>query len=244
MSAAPDETAKPPADSWALLVREPGVLQRLICVAFAWAATVAPAAVSRAANWPARVLAMVALVAGVCGPVIAARHKRLGRHVGITAFLALTCATWLLTPRAIAIENVDTVVATMGGVAWGVFALSWGEPWRLREETSSDDPGTILRARAELPPFAVPIAALGVACALVVVVLSFRVRNPDRALLAQAVGVGLGVWLVTAAANIAIQRGKARPPAPGLPAAGARALIALVAIALLGGAILILRAQR
>jgi hypothetical protein len=225
------------------LLAEPGVVQRIACAAFAWAVTVAPAVVVRSGTWPARIVAVFAFLAGVAGPVLAARNKRVGRHLGISAFLALTTGVWLLSPRAIGIEHVDPVLSTIGAVAWGVFAFSWGEPWRMRDDADAAEPGALLRARAELPVLSVPIAALGVISALVLLLLAFRVRDPSRALPAQAAGIGLGVALVTAAANLAVNRGKARATLPTASKSATRAVLMLVVVAFLGGVALILRSR-
>jgi hypothetical protein len=225
------------------LLGEPGVVQRIACAAFAWAVTVAPAVVVRSGTWPARIVAILSFLAGVAGPILAARNKRVGRHLGITAFLALTTGVWLLSPRAIGIEHVDPVLSTIGAVAWGVFAFSWGEPWRMRDDADAAEPAALLRARAELPVLSVPIAALGVVSALTLLLLAFRVRDPSRALPAQAAGIGLGIALVTAAANLAVNRGKARATLPTASKSATRAVLMLVVIAFLGGVALILRSR-
>jgi len=218
-------------------------VQRIACAAFAWAVTVAPAVIVRSSTWPARAVAVLAFLAGVIGPVVAARKKRVGRHVGISAFLAFTTGVWLLSSRAIAIEQVDPVLAAIGAVSWGVFAFSWGEPWRLRDDADATEPGALLRARAELPMLSVPIAALGVVGALALLLLAFRVRDPSRALPAQAAGIGLGVALVTAAAHLAVNRGKAHQPQPTASKSATRAVLLLVVVAFLGGVLLVVRGR-
>ncbi|HTJ85454.1 MAG TPA: hypothetical protein VL400_27240, partial [Polyangiaceae bacterium] len=157
---------------------EPGVLQRAVCGSFAWAVTVGPAAFGHAGGALAKLAALSAFVAAVVGPALVPTRRRVGRHLGITAFLALATATWLLAPQSVAIERLDLIRAGIGALGWGVYALSWGEPWRLRDDLPQEDIGTTLRARAELPPFAVPLAGLGVGAALVVLTLGWRVREP------------------------------------------------------------------
>lgn len=222
-------------------LREPGVLQRMVCALFAWAVTVAPFAFSRAGSWVARAVALVALLSGVLGPLWVPKHRRVGRHLGISVFLALTAASWLLLAQSLDVARVDLVLSVTGSVAWMVFAFSWGEPWRFRPNAETEDLSASLRARAQLPSLAVPIAGLGVAIAAVLVVLAFQVRDSSRALLAQACAVGLGVAMVTVAGNIAVGRGKTRVPSGDLPKSGVRALLMLAAAALLGAALLILR---
>lgn len=224
-------------------LREPGVLQRVVCAVFAWSVTVAPAVFSRSGSWPSRALAILALVAGALGPTLVPSRRRVGRHVGISAFLGLTTLAWILSPQAMDVARIDFILAIVGAVSWAVYALSWGEPWRLREATESEDPSGSLRARAELPPFAVPIAALGVIGAVVLMVVAWRVREPARALAAQVAAIGLGVALVSSAATLAVSRGRPRHASASVPKPAVRAMLVLVMAAILGGVLLLLRAS-
>lgn len=240
MSASPLERATPPRAP-ASLIREPGVAQRIACAAFAWSVTVAPFVLGRTGSWLGRFVAALALAAGVLGPLLVPTRRRLGRHLGISVYLALTTLVWLLSPAAIDASRLDPILAIIGAVAWSVFAFSWGEPWRLRGEGEIDELGGSLRARTELPPYAVPIAALGVLSSLALLVLAWRVRDPSRGLLAQAAGIGIGVALVSGAAEVAINRGRTRQAHAVVPRAGRRAMIVLVVAAVLGGVLLVLR---
>ncbi len=223
------------------LLAEPGVLQRIICALFAWAVTILPVALSRVGSWPSRMVAIAAIAAGVMGPLLVPSRRRVGRHVGISAFVGAAALVWALSPAAVDVSRVDLVLAVTGSVSWMVFAFSWGEPWRFRPEAQTDELNASLRARAELPPFAVPIAGLGVLIAAGLLFLGFRVRDTSRALLAQVVAIGLGVAMVTVAASLATGRGKPRAAHPDLPKSAVRALLVLAAAALVGAAILVLR---
>ena len=246
-SAADPATDEPAAPKKAALgpFSEPGVLQRAVCGSFAWAVTVGPAAFGHSGTVLSQLTAALAFAAALVGPALVPTRKRIGRHLGITAFLALATGTWLLAPQAIAIERLDLIRAGIGALAWGVFALSWGEPWRMREAPVQEEMGALLRARAQLPPLAVPLAGLGVVAALVVLTLGWRVREPSRALLAQGVSLVLAVALVTIGADIAVSRGRSRHAAPrgSVPKTAARGILMLVVFALLGGAILVMRAR-
>jgi hypothetical protein len=236
-----DAASPPPSLEPRSLLREPGVVQRIVCGVFAWAVTAFPFAFGRGGRAAAMLAAVIALGAAVAGPLVFPKHRRLGRHIGITAFLALVVATWLLVPGALEVSRIDLVLAMTGSVSWMAYAFSWGEPWKFRPDVKTDDMSGALRARAELPPVAVPVAALGVLGAAALLVLAFRVRDSSRALLAQVVAIGLGVALVTVAADLAISRGKKRDPSSELPRAAVRSLLLLAGFALLGAAILILR---
>ncbi|NUO52994.1 MAG: hypothetical protein HOV80_29460 [Polyangiaceae bacterium] len=239
----PGDAGAPPAAARPTgLFSEPGVVQRVSCAVFAWAVTIAPAAFSRAGGWPERALSVAALAAGVAGPVFMPTKKRIGRQLGITLFLALATVVWLLTSSALDPSRLDTVRAGIGAIAWGVYAFSWGEPWRFRTEAPQDDAGGVLRARTTLPSGAVAVASLGVLASLGLLVLGWSVRDPSRALLAQAASIGLSVAIVSAAAQVAIARAKGRRQLhTGLPREALRAIFALLFVALVGAFALIWR---
>jgi hypothetical protein len=232
------DAAAPPPSSDRSILREPGVVQRIVCGVFAWGVTVFPFAFGRGGRAAAMLLAVAALAAA---PLVFPKRRRLGRHVGISTFLGLVVATWLLVPGGLDVSRIDLVLAVTGSVSWMAYAFSWGEPWKFRPDVKADDMSGALRARAELPPVAVPIATLGVVGAAALLVLAFRVRDSSRALLAQVVAIGLGVALVTVAADLAILRGKKRASTTDLPRSAVRSLLLLAGFALLGAVLLVLR---
>jgi hypothetical protein len=100
----------------------------------------------------------------------------------------------------------------------------------------------LLLARSSLAPLAQPIAALGVVASLVYLVFAFRVRDPDRALVAQALALACSVAVVTAASTVATARGKSRSSSDRrLTAPGIRALTFLVTFAVAGALVTLLR---
>ena len=227
-------------------LREPGTLQRLLCASVAWTVTVAPVGFSVFATTSAHLLAVVALASAIVGPALAVRYRQSGRHIGISLFLAASAATWLLTPQAINPARADTIRAAIGAIAWGVYALSWGEPWTafgaVERKQEQDPLAAPLRARARLAPFAVPIATVGVVAAMVAMLTAWQVRDPSRAVIAQALGVAVSVALVTASATLAVSRGKARAASDRkVTSAVVRALVLLVGVAVLGAVLLALR---
>ncbi len=240
---APEAPAPPsPIAASRGLLAEPGVVQRVAGAGFAWAVTIAPAAFSRAGGWLERTIAIACLAAGVAGPIFMPTRKRIGRQLGITLFPALATVAWLLASSALDPARLDSVRAGIGAIAWGVYAFSWGEPWRFRTEAPQDDAGGVLRARSTLPSGAVPIAAAGVIASLGLLILGWSVREPSRALVAQAASVGLAVALVGASAHVATSRGKGRRPVhAALPREALRAIVALLVVALVGAAALIWR---
>ena len=248
--AAPDELE---TDLDATLVRRPGApprspLDRLIApfgdrrgaqaaltAVVAWSVTIAPAALARAAPLPARALGLLALVAGASGPLLAVGRRKLGRHVGISLFLGLTTLTWLLASPAIQPSRLDPVRAALGAIAWGLFALSWSGPRQEMPAPATDPSSPVLQARATLPPFAAPIAGAGIAVGLGCLVMAWRTRESDRALLAHGVALACAVALISASATIAIGRGKSRrSEARHLQTRAVRSLFALAIAVLIG----------
>ncbi|HSO00236.1 MAG TPA: hypothetical protein VLS89_18215, partial [Candidatus Nanopelagicales bacterium] len=215
----PSEKAAPPEGVAAILaraaegLRETRTLQAMLASLVAWAITVAPAAFSRGSPPEARVVAVLALPCGLAAPPLALARRRLGRHLGITVFLALVTLTWLLASPAIQPLRLDPIRAGIGAVAWGVFALSWRDRWPTGVPQEPEPDAPTLQARSHLPPFATAIAALSAVSALALLFLAWRVREADRALLAQAVAVACAVAVTTAAADVAVSRGR-RPSGP------------------------------
>lgn len=215
----------------------------IVAVVIAWSVTLAPSGFGRGAPVLAALLAVAALLAGLVGPMLARQNARAGRHVGISLFVALATATWLAGGQAITPLRLDPTRGAFGAIAWGVFALSWSDRWGPRPEAAPLDPeAPLLLPRASLPFAATPITTFGVALALVCLVMAFRVRDPERALVSQALALACGVGLVTAAGVVATARGKRRSMSGRrLTPPVIRALLLLVTVAIGGAVVTALR---
>lgn len=223
-------------------LRDGRAAQAMFAAIVAWTITVAPAAFARGAPAAARVTAVLAIVCGAAAPLLAVVRRRLGRHLGISVYLALVTATWLLASPFLQPSRLDPVRAAIGAVAWGVFALSWRDRWGDRRPPASDREAPELRARAHLPPLAAAIVAFGALASLALLMLAWRVRDPDRAVFAQAVAVACAVALVSAASSVAVARGRrASTGARRLSQHAIRKLLFLMAFAVLGAVVMILR---
>jgi hypothetical protein len=209
----------------------------------AWAVTLTPAAFGRGASYLAAGSGVLALACGIGGPLLARTRPRLGRHLGISLFLAFATLTWLAGSQAIHPLRLDSIRGAFGAVAWGVFALSWSDRWSSRAEPLPADPDApLLLPRAALPPLAVPLATCGVAAAVVFLSLAFLARDPDRALVSQAAALACAVAVVTASATVATSRGKPRSSSGRrLTPPVVRALLLLVTVAIAGAVITALR---
>jgi len=131
----------------------------------------------------------------------------LARHVGITAFFLLAVATWVLDETGVHPARIEPVRAAFGGVAWGVFALSWRDSWVAQAE-QSDPTAPPLEARAKLPPLAAPLTAAALFGALTLFLFAWSVRDVERAMAAHAVALACGIAVVSTAATVAIGRGR------------------------------------
>jgi hypothetical protein len=218
--------------------------QTMIAAVVAWAITVAPAAFSRGSAGAARACAVLALACGLLGPLFLGERRRIGRHLGITAFLAFSLGAWLLSLHALHPVRLSPFRAATGSVAWAIFALSWREVWPTppdaREQEAQVAP---LQPRASLPRVSIPILTAAVLAALFLVLAAFRTREAERGLVAQGVAVACGIALVTGAATIATTIAKDRPSAAGRRFTGpvVRALVLLVAVAITGALYILLR---
>jgi hypothetical protein len=245
----PDEADGAPAETEGVVgrlrreLREGRTPQAALAAVLAWSITVAPAAFARGSSGIASALGVLALAAGAGGPIVVAWRERLGRHLGISGFLTAATATWLVASAAIHPARLDPIRGVIGAVAWGVFALSWSDRWAAkgpREEADPDAPA--LQARAALPAGAVPLAVLGITTCVGYLAIAWRVRDPDRSLLAQAVALSCAVGVLAAAAIVATGRGKrglggARRLTPQV----LRRLLLLVAFAVAGALVIALR---
>lgn len=218
--------------------------QTMIAAVLAWAITVAPAAFARGSAGSARAAAVLALVAGVVGPLFLGERRRIGRHVGITVFLALSVLAWLLSLQALHPVRLSPFRAATGSLAWAIFALSWREVWpRPPEARELDTHAAPLVPRASLPRVAVPILTTAILASLFFVLAAFRTREAERGLVAQAVAVACGAAVVTASATIATSVAKDRhaPSGRRFSAVVIRALLLLVVTAIAGALYILLR---
>jgi hypothetical protein len=179
----------------------------------AWSITVAPLVVTGRAGIATRVLSLVALAPAVAGPQLIARSARLARHVGVTAFLAVTLAAWALASREQVLARVDTFRAVLGVVAWGVFAVSWSHPWSVPDAELGRAPEgeTVgLKPRRKPPQRAVAIAVVGAVVAVACLALGWTVSDPSRAVFAQAGATAAAIAMLTSASSIAVLVGRER----------------------------------
>lgn len=236
------ESPAPRASTSTLLERAllPHTVRTLIAATTAWGVTVAPAAFARSSSLAPRLTAFAALFLALAGPLV--RPRRVGRHVGITAFVSLAAIVWLTSSTAIQPARVDLGRAALGSIAWSLFALSWSDPWKRPEKSEEVSEPHGLEARSRLPHLAVPITAIGLLGGLACIVLAWRVDDAGRALLGHAAALAAAVGLVSASSVVATSRGDARRnEGQRLSPVATRTLALLVAVALGGAVVFALR---
>lgn len=192
-------------------VRGGPALPPIVAGTLAWALTVAPVGLGRGRGALSVLAALVALAATLSGPLLLARRPRLARHVGISIFVFASLGAWLANSAALHPLRLEPSRGAFGAIAWGVFALSWSDRWGKGARAAAPErEGAQLTARATLAGLSTPIVAVSVAAGLGYLVFAFQVREPDRALLAQAVALLAGVAVTSASATVATARGKPR----------------------------------
>jgi hypothetical protein len=213
-----------------------GLATILLPGSYAWGATVAWPAFAVSGSSPvARAAAVVAAALLFSGPLIARRHLRSGRALGVLGFVGASAAAWGALDAAIRPPQLDTVRGALGALAWGLFALGWGTfPGRTR--LPEEDPHAVLSGR--LPPRARQSKAISwgfaglVATALGLPLLAWRVERPGVALLAQAVALAGSVALLGIGSRVLLApKGPARAKPP-------RLWLALLCVWLLMGALI------
>jgi hypothetical protein len=184
---------------------------------YAWVATVAHPATLRGVAPGARVAALFALAALVAGPVFVRDRPLIARAAGIYAFVGFSLLTWLWAGSALSPDRLDPVRAALGALGWMLHAFGWGAT-RRPLTVPEDDPNVIegppLAARARLPRGTSVVFGLGVAGAISFSLLAWRVSRPEHALFAHAAAVGVGLLVIKAACDVALERGQKRLPAP------------------------------
>jgi hypothetical protein len=221
------------------LIRDKQAAQAALTSLLAWGITVAPAAFARTSPLAARATAVAAVAAGVAGALLVAARPRIGRALGVTAFLTLTTATWLLAPAALHPDRLDPIHASLGSVALALYAFSWRAPRPRLRSAHADGRQPSLEARARLPRSVVPVAALSIGAALLCMTLAWRTRELERALLAQATALLCATALISAGTVIALRHDA--PRASGsrrLSAPAWRALLAFGGVLLVGTVLL------
>ncbi len=212
--------------------------------AFAWLATVA--APTLGSGWLPMLSASAALISLVGGLLIAPRLPKAGRLVTMAGFLGFSTVTWVLLGSTLDVGRLEPVRAAAGAVGWMLFAFGWGAVRNVRS-VPENDPRVIrsepLTPRRSLPLVTHVVFAIASVGAMVPWLLAWRVTRPEHALLAHGAGLLCAIAMVSAGAQISVQRGqRVRLPGPAARLnAASSALSGLVVVAVLGVVIWLVR---
>ena len=93
---------------------------------YAWVTTIALPSVQRTAPPLARVTAFCALFALIAAPLFVTERPRLGRALGVYAFIGLALLTWLLLGAGLLQNRGDPLLSALGALGFMLYALGWG----------------------------------------------------------------------------------------------------------------------
>lgn len=202
---------------------------------YAWAITVAPAAWARGAPWPAKLAALVGVLALGTAPLVEGAVLRRERPPGsaepaatrlpfawsgatwarvwsVWGFVLSSAIVWALSPAALSSARLDGVRGALGLVGWGLFAFaSAGPALRADSEASSRIvAGSPLKPRSALPRGDGIYVGVGVVLALAMQLVGWGVAVPERAVLVRLVTVAAGIAVLGGMTSIALARHQPR----------------------------------
>lgn len=175
---------------------------------YAWATTVALPAWS-AGGGVARAGALGALGLLVLGAFAARRNLLIGRAVGVLGFVGLSAGTWGALGPTLALANLDLVRASLGAIAWGLFAMGWGSlrsPERVPELDPRALQGEPLSPKTRLSREAGVVFGACLAAGLLLPLLAWRVRENGLALLAHAAALAGAIAVINVGSRFVLAR--------------------------------------
>jgi hypothetical protein len=179
---------------------------------YAWLLTVATPVAQREVSLVARVFAALAVSALVAGVFLEGERPKLGRALGVYAFLAAVLGAWCFAGPAIAVGNVDPLRSALGVLGWVLYAFGWGRSRgaRVPEDSPNVVAGAPLAPRARLSRAGMPVVAFAVASALALEALAFRVERQEPALFAHAVATACALLVLGVGSRVALGLGGRR----------------------------------
>jgi hypothetical protein len=203
---------------------------------YAWGVTVEPVSWSPRSGAAPKLLASAALVALAIGPAFERRAPDQVRLVSGWGFVLSSILVWVVAPEP-AFAAFDARRGIAGMLGWALFAFASASP--AREARIAATAGPPVRPRALDSRADVSMLFVGLAAAVALQLIGWRVADRDRMLLIRTVGIAGGLGLITAAGAAAIA-GKApadedRVPRPRRSRLPARVVVvALLACILVG----------
>jgi hypothetical protein len=164
----------------------------------------------------ARLFAVVAVGTLVGGVFLESERPKLGRALGIYAFVGCSLLAWCFTGPAIEVGNVDPIRSALGMLGWVIYAFGWGRSRgsRVPEDSPNVLEGAPLAPRARLSRAGAPVVAIAIVAALSLEGLAFRVERSEPALFAHAAATACALLLLGAGSKIALGLGGRRELMP------------------------------
>lgn len=211
--------ALPPSetrDKAAFARRSPERARVLAPGLYAWLLTVMHPASQQGVPFSARLFALLAVGTLVAGVFLESERPKLGRALGIYAFVGCSLLAWCLVGPAIAVGNVEPIRSALGMLGWVIYAFGWGRSRgsRVPEDSPNVLEGAPLAPRARLSRAAAPVVALAVVAALLLEGLAFRVERSEPALFAHAAATACALLVLGGGAKLALGLGGRRELLP------------------------------
>ena len=224
-------------------MRADGLLERLSAVGaaaqasvpgvYAWGVTVAPGAWARGASGLAKAGAVAALLMLAVGVVGEPRWVGRARAVSLWGFVVACAVSWCAAPAGLSPLRMDASRGLAGVLGWAIFAFVSAAP-ALRapdgDERNADAPPNVAAQRSTRSD--VIYVTVGALLAGVLQGAGWRIAGVERALLGRFIALAVGLAVIGASTEIALQRHAPRAT-PSDTRRLRRALVALVALAIL-----------
>jgi hypothetical protein len=199
--------------------------------AYAWAATVAPAAWSRGGGLLAKGAALSALMTLAAGWIGERKWGGRARIASLWGFVLASAVTWSAAPTALAPLRIDAPRGIAGMLGWALFALALAAPsLEVPVAPALVAEGAPLVPRRRLARGDAAYLAFAAVVAVSMQFIGWRVAGAERALLVRFVALGAGLAVIDAAATIALARHARRATRP----LRVRLRASMVALVLLG----------
>jgi hypothetical protein len=219
------------------------VAQASVPGAYAWAATVAPAAWSRGGGAVAKATAALALLALAAGWVGERRWGERARIACLWGFVLSSAITWSFAPAALAPLRIDAPRGLAGMLGWALFALALAAPSiEGQRESTPAAAAEPLAARRRLAPGDAPYLVGAAVVAASMQLIGWRVAGAERALLIRLVALAAGLAVIDAAATIGLARHARRARRPlAVRLRGSMVALVVLGILLFAGLLFALR---
>jgi hypothetical protein len=205
-------TSEPATDPASETRRSPERARVLAPGLYAWLLTVIHPAAQPGVSLVARLFAIVAVAALLVGVFLESDRPKIGRWLGIYAFVGASLLAWCLAGPAVSVGTVDPVRSALGVLGWVIYAFGWGRSRgsRVPEDSPNVLTGAPLAPRARLSRAAAPVLGISVVAALVLEGLAFRVDRSEPALFAHATATACALLVLGVGARIALGLGARR----------------------------------